>query len=259
MPGPISDVPAGSVVAAHDELDRLGARHFLDVRATARCMLANMRGAQRAGFAASVAERLVRHDEQRPAGERRRYAETWRPVLDAVWDALAGDRAAHRAAATGVARFYLSPNWLGRRHDDPLDTDDHAIMATVYAAECALHGCAEFAMWAGWRGFDVAAVRAAGDPAWPHRRRAGISPYAWELAHPTVQAELDQQLSDLELLALDGEGTDEGGPADGAPADGSPAPGAPAGHALAAGVGAGRQLLPPSVIYQLRTARPLHQ
>lgn len=199
MPGTVRN---GADSGTREELDQLGARHFLDVRATARCMLANMRGVERAAFAASVAERLVRHDEQAPAGERRPYLVTWRPVLAAVWGTLRGDRAAHRAAATGVARFYLSPNYLGRRHDDPLDADDHAIMATVYAAECALHGCLEFAAWAGWRGFDAATVRAAGDPAWPHRRPAGVSPYGWELAHPAVQAELDQQLSDLELLAL---------------------------------------------------------
>lgn len=198
MPGPDG--------TTRDELDQLGARHFLDVRATVRCLLANMSGAERAAFAASVAERLVRHDEQAPAGARRPYVATWRPVLDAAWGALSGDRAAYRATATGLARFYLSPNYLGRRHDDPLDADDHAIMATVYAAECVLHGCLEFATWAGWRGFDSAAIHAAGDPTWPHRRPAGITPYGWELAHPTVQAELDQQLSDLELLAEGGAG-----------------------------------------------------
>lgn len=241
MPDPVNDGTVGSGTlgsapaddATAEELDRLGARHFLDVRATARCMLANLPGTVRSAFAASVAERLLRHDEQLPAAERRRYVATWRPVLDAVWGALAGDRAAHRTAATGVARFYLSPSYLGRRHDDPLDTDDHAIMATVYAAECALHGCLEFATWAGWRGFDAAAVRAAGDPAWPHRRPAGASPYVWELAHPTVQAELDQQLSDLELLAVDD------------------------GRVRADGADAGQQL-PLLLLDQLRTARTGH-
>jgi hypothetical protein len=186
------------------ELDRLGLRHFLDVRVTVRRILETMRRPQRCAFATAVAERLLREYERAPARERRPHLPTWRPVVDATWRGLAGDAIAPREIAAAVARFYVSPDYHTRRHDDPADADDHTIMASFYAAECYLHGCLDFAAWAGWRGFDVATVRAAGDTAWPHRRPAEVSPYAWELAHPAVQAELDQQLLDLELLSLDG-------------------------------------------------------
>jgi len=190
--------------ATRAELDRLGLSHFLDVRATARRILESMRGPQRAAFAAAVAERLLRAEERLPPRERRPYVVTWRPVLDTVWRGLAGDALAPREVAAAVARFYMSPDYLGRRHDDPADAEDHAVMASFYAAECLLHGCLDFASWVGWRGFDAATLRAAGDTTWPHRRPAEVSPFTWELAHPTVQSELEQQLLDLELLSLEG-------------------------------------------------------
>lgn len=189
---------------ARTELDRLGARHFLDVRATARRILERMEPAERTAFAVAVADRMLREDERLPVRERPAYLATWRPTVDAVWRALAGEAVAAREIATAVARCYLGPSFCTRRHDDPADAADHAVMACLYAAECFLHGCLDFATWAGWRGFDAAAVRAAGDPVWPHRRPAEVSMYAWELAHPAVQAELDRQLADLELLAVDG-------------------------------------------------------
>lgn len=190
--------------ATRAELGRLGLSYFLDVRATARRILERTPGPARAAFAVAVAERLLREDEHLPPRERRPYAVTWRPVLDAVWRGLAGDALAPRRVAAAVARFYVSPEFHDRRHDDPADADDHGTMASFYAAECYLHGCLDFAAWAGWRGFDAATVRAAGDTAWPHRRLAEVSPYAWELAHPAIQSELDHQLLDLELLSLDG-------------------------------------------------------
>jgi hypothetical protein len=190
--------------ATRAELDRLGLSHFLDVRATARRMLEGMPGPQRAGFAAAVAERLLRAQERLPPRERLPYAQTWRPVLDTVWRGLGGDSHAPRQVAAALARFYVSPDYHDRRHDDPADAEDHGIMASFYASECYLHGCLDFAAWAGWRGFDGATVRAAGDNAWPHRRPAEVSPYAWELAHPCIQSELEQQLLDLELLSAEG-------------------------------------------------------
>jgi len=192
------------VEAIRAELDQLGARHFLDVRATARRMLERMPPVERTAFAAAAADRILREDERLPDRERPAYLADWRPTLDAVWRVLAGEAAALRQVATAIARCYLSPAFHTRRHDDPADAADHAVMASLYAAECALHGCVEFAAWAGWRSFDAAALQAAADPVWPHRRPTGVSLYAWELAHPAVQAELDQQLADLELLGVDG-------------------------------------------------------
>jgi hypothetical protein len=190
--------------ATRAELDRLGLSHFLDVRATARRILEHMPGPQRAAFAMAIAERLLREHERLPPRERPPYVATWRPVLDVIWRGLAGDPLAPRQIAAAVARFYVSPDYHDRRHDDPADAEDHAIMASFYAAGCYLHGCLDFATWAGWRGFDAATVRAAADTGWPHRRPAEVSAYAWELAHPAVQSELDRQLLDLERLSLDG-------------------------------------------------------
>lgn len=188
-----------------NELDQLGLKYFIDVRVTARRLLANMDQARRAAFAAAAAERLLREDQCRPPCDHRPYLTTWRPVLDTVWAGLAGDRDADRAVCRSVAHYYLHPAYQERRHDDPADAEDHAVMAVFYTAECYLHGCLEFATWTGWRAFDGATVRAAGDRDWPHRRPAGVSAYAWELAHPAVQAELDRQLEDLELLDAVGE------------------------------------------------------
>jgi hypothetical protein len=164
-----------------------------------------MRRPVRAAFAAAAAERLLREDEGLPASEHRAYLTTWRPVLDSVWAGLAGDEEACRAVCRAVAHYYLAPEYHERQHEDPADADANAIMASFYAAQCYLHGCLDFSAWAGWRAFDAAAVRAAHDRDWPHRRPPQVSAYSWELAHPAVQAELDRQLEDLELLGEAGE------------------------------------------------------
>lgn len=187
------------------ELDSMGLRYFLDVRATVRRMLEQMRGAQRTAFAAAVAERPLREDEQLPAPERLPQLAVWRPVLDAVWRCLAGDPGALREVELALGRYYLDPPRHGVGADDPGDAVAHAVRAALYTSECALHGCLEFATWAGWRGFDWATVHTAADAQWLRRRPAEISPYVWELAHPRLQAELDHQLADLEELAVSGE------------------------------------------------------
>lgn len=189
---------------ARDALDGLGLKHFLDVRCTVRRVLGGMDRWQRTAFAAAVTQRLLPGDG--PPGGEHPDISYWRPVVAAIWAGLAGEPAATGQVATAVGRFYLSPAFHGRGHDDPGDAADHAIMAACYTAECFVHGCLDFAAWAGWRGFDVAALHAAADVAWPHRRPPGVTAYAWELAHPQIQAELDLQLVDLELLAaVDGE------------------------------------------------------
>lgn len=190
---------------ARAELGELGLKYFVDVRTTARRLLESMRRPKRAAFAASAAERLLREDESLPASEHRAYLATWRPVLDTVWGGLAGDEEAGRGVCRAVAHYYLTPEYHERQHENPADADGNAIMAVFYSAECFLHGCLEFAAWAGWRAFDAATVRAASDRDWPHRRPPDISAYSWELAHPAVQAELDRQMEDLELLDEAGE------------------------------------------------------
>jgi len=188
-----------------DELDELGQRHFLDVRATVRSLLDGMPGRQRAAFAVAVAERLLAEHEGLPVTEQVPEVLQWRPALDSVWHCLRRDEpTGRRQVAEVVGAFYLSPIYLDRRHDNPGDRNDHATMAAFYAAACYLHGCLEFATWAGWRGFDVATLRAAGDQDWVHRRPVNTSSLAWELAHPAIQAELDRQLVDVELLGEQG-------------------------------------------------------
>ncbi len=187
------------------ELDEMGLRYFLDVRATVRRMLEQMRGEQRTAFAAAVAERLLREDEQRPVQERLPQLAGWRPVVDSVWRWLAGESGAAREVEVAVGRYYLDPDYPSAQPDDQSDAAAHAVRAALYTSECCLHGCLEFATWAGWRGFDWAAVWAAADPSWLPRRPAEVTPYVWELAHPRLQAELDQQLADLEELAVGGD------------------------------------------------------
>jgi hypothetical protein len=187
------------------ELGELGLKYFVDVRTTARRLLESMPRPVRAAFAAAAAERLLREDESLPASEHRAYLTTWRPVLDTVWSGLAGDEEASRGVCRAVAHYYLTPEYHERQHENPADADGNAIMAVFYSAECFLHGCLEFSGWAGWRAFDAAAVRAASDKDWPHRRPPDVSPYSWELAHPAVQSELDRQMEDLEILDEAGE------------------------------------------------------
>lgn len=189
---------------ARDELNRLGLLYFIDVRATSRQVLEELTRQQRAAFAASVAERLMREHQAAPPVGCSPHVRAWRTALDAVWRGLRREEHGADAACRAVGRFYHGSDGWTRRDGDPADADHHTVMAVLYACECYLHGCLEFAMWSGWRGFDVATVRAAHDEAWPHRRPADVSAYAWELAHPLVQAELGQQLADLELTADNG-------------------------------------------------------
>ncbi|GHJ48204.1 hypothetical protein Cs7R123_55460 [Catellatospora sp. TT07R-123] len=185
--------------AARAELDELGLKYFVDVRATARRMLEHLDRPCRTSFAAAVARRLFA-DAAQPEQDHPDVL-FWRPVLDAVEQGLAGKADATARVAQGLGRFYLSPDFTDRPYDDPTDRDANRVMAACYTAECYLHGSQEFAAWAGWRGFDTAALHAASDLMWPRRRPPEVTPYAWELAHPSVQAELDQQLADLEQLA----------------------------------------------------------
>jgi hypothetical protein len=185
---------------ARDELNHLGLLYFVDVRATARQLLDGMGRAQRTAFAATVAERLIReHHATDPVGATP-VVRAFRTGMDAVWRGLAHDDHAPEEVRLAVADFYHGRYPGDREREDPADASTHTMMAALYACECSIHGCLEFALWSGWRGFDVATVRTAHDRTWPHRRPAEISGYAWELAHPTVQSELGQQLEDLELI-----------------------------------------------------------
>lgn len=195
--------------AIREELDRLGLKHFLDVRATVRVLLDHLPGSRRAAFGASVAERLLREHESHPDNQRSAYVLQWRPALNVLWAALARpapDPADGAELAKAVGAFYLSPAFQERSHDNMADPADHAALAALYAAECYLHGGIDFAAWTGWRGFDAATVIAGADREWPHRRPPTTTMAAWELAHPAIQTELDEQLCALEVL---GDGSPE--------------------------------------------------
>jgi hypothetical protein len=185
---------------ARAELDELGAKFYLDVRATVRRVLENMPGHSRAAFAAAATERVLNGFRPRDAKDVAAFADAARPLLDLVWRGLAGAPGAEEQVVQSVGQFYQSRYLCTHRHDDPANMADHVAMTALYSAECYLHGCWEFAAWVGWRAFDVSAIRAAADDVWPHRRPGSITAYAWELAHPLVQAELERQLQDLELL-----------------------------------------------------------
>src|SRR5262245_27938761 len=75
--------------AIREELDGLGLKHFLDVRATVRVLLDHLPGSRRAAFGASVAERLLREHEAHPDNQRLPYVLQWRPALNVLWAALA--------------------------------------------------------------------------------------------------------------------------------------------------------------------------
>jgi hypothetical protein len=194
-------------------MDRLGLKHFLDVRTTVRVLLENLPGSRRAAFGAAVAERLIREHETQPDNERSAYVLQWRPAINVLWASLAlpkRDPTACAELAKAVGCFYLSPAYQEHNHDDVTDAADHASMAALYAAECYLHGGVDFATWAGWRGFDAATVLAGADREWPHRRPAEFLLEAWELGHPAIQMELEAQLDALELLGDESSGlTDE--------------------------------------------------
>ncbi|MQA25245.1 MAG: hypothetical protein GEU94_07200 [Micromonosporaceae bacterium] len=186
------------------ELDRLGMHHVADVQATEHRMLEALAAGERTAFAAAAAERLLRGHEARPPKERRAYPCAWRAMLDAVWSGLAGDPGAFREVSRLIAEFYLSPYHHDNGADGPDDATDDAVAATLYAAQCHLHGCVDFAMWSAACGYDAAAAVASADLSWSHRRPAELDPHTWQLAHPALQAELERQLEDLELLAEQG-------------------------------------------------------
>lgn len=186
---------------ARAELDELGAKHYLDVRATIRRMLEGLPGHSRAAFAAAATERIMHGSHPGEGRDVDALAESAGPLLDTIWSGLSGSPDADEEVCQALAHFYSSRYMCAHRHDDPASMADHVAMSALYTAECYLHGCWEFAARVGWRGFDAAAIRAAADDTWPHRRPVSVTVYAWELAHPLVQAELERQLADVEALS----------------------------------------------------------
>jgi hypothetical protein len=185
---------------AQEELARLGLLDSSTVQEEQRGLLDGMQYEQRTAFAASVAERLLGAHEALPAERQKPYTLGWRPLLDSIWRALAGNYQEFYEISAALARFYLSPQHHCEGQDGPDEANDDAVMATYYAAECFLHGCTDFAIWASISGTEAAFRLAEHDEAWLAQRPAGMSEFGWQLAHPAHQAELTRQLADLRLL-----------------------------------------------------------
>ncbi len=193
-----------------EQLRRRGVPYFADVAIEVEQRLEKLGPACRSAFAASCAERLLRAHEALPESMRKPFTLAWRPVLDAIWSGLMGGGADARAKVhDALERFYASPYNHRDGQDGPPDADEDAAAASIYAAECHLHGGASPAAWAAGRAVDAAFAVAEeelqldwnefeGDPA------ADPMPLAREAMHPTVQAELQRQLDDLSRLEREG-------------------------------------------------------
>lgn len=104
-------------------------------------------------YATAPAERLFRCYDARPEAERRSYSLTWRPVLQDVWDHLAGDDSAYARISRALGEFYLSP-YSNNGYDGPDDIDQDEAAATYYTANCVMHGIVDFAILSASRATD---------------------------------------------------------------------------------------------------------
>jgi hypothetical protein len=131
------------------ELDR-AQRH---ARETLQSLPAGSRWPAYALYAAAAAERLFRWYDARPEAERRSYSLTWRPVLQDVWDHLAGDRSAYARISRALGEFYLSP-YSNNGDDGPDDIDQDEAAAAYFTTSCVIHGIVDFALLAASRATD---------------------------------------------------------------------------------------------------------
>jgi hypothetical protein len=150
---------------------------------------------------------MQRHQE---LPEPRPFTLGWRPVLDVMWLGLEGLAAdADERVREALDAFHASPFYRDLGPDGPGDADENAAAASIYAAECYLSGdaraCGFAAARSGDWAFSVAQEELALDPndfVWAPD--AEPMPFARELMHPAVQAELRRKLSDLDLLEREG-------------------------------------------------------
>lgn len=134
---------------------------------------------------------LSRH-ERLPAAQQAEFTVGLRPLLEAAWDMACGDQTLFATIKQGLGEFYLSDYCHNDGEDAPDDADESAGAALLCAAEFAMRGCLEFAIWAGRRG-EEAATRATRDS--DEERAHDVD--EGDLVH----AELRRQISDLGVLA----------------------------------------------------------
>ncbi|MBB1245478.1 hypothetical protein GL263_18190 [Streptomyces durbertensis] len=170
---------------------------------------------ERTVFAAGVAERLMRRHESLPPEQRSPFTIGLRPLLDAVWEAALGDTAAFTAVKRGMGEYLLSDYFHNDGQDGPDDADEPAATAVLHAAASHLHGCADFAVWAGMRAVDAVAqhveyladladLAGPAGPADPADPSDGPGSQGASLLGDPEKApleELRRQLHDLDLVA----------------------------------------------------------
>jgi hypothetical protein len=173
--------------------------------------LAGMSGAARTAFAAAAAQRLAAAQLALPPAAHDQEVLAWRPALDAIWRGLAGD---HDSAEVprALARFYVrhqvsGPGALegGFLTVGGSEEGSAAITATYCAAQCYLHGCADFAIWAARVATEITDHLVEQDQVWWSYKPASVQAGEWHRTHPAVQSECARQLRDLRLLADHGE------------------------------------------------------
>ncbi len=182
------------------EAQRRGALTTADERRRWKHVLEGFSREQRTAFAAAAAESLMRSRESaRPQGD---YVLTWRSALDAVWRGLEGDANAFKQIASTLADFYRSPYFHDDGPDRPAEADDNAAASAYYAAECFIHGCLEFALWAAERAIDEVgeAIQWDEDRASDLRVIGPADAVRWEL-DPRMQEELHRHSARLDRLA----------------------------------------------------------
>jgi hypothetical protein len=195
---------AAGDVARPIVIDR-GLLYFADAHEAVRVRLEAVSAPGRRGFALACAERLMRRHEALPAVLQRPFTVSWRPVLDAMWDGLAGTRnAADEVVRPALEAFYAGPF----NHDDgqngPDDADEDAAAAAIYAAECFVTGDPVAAFNAAVRGSDAVGRTVSDlldDEAGPVLTpKESNQRFADELSHPIAQAELAWQLATLAMV-----------------------------------------------------------
>jgi hypothetical protein len=176
-----------------------------------RWRLAVLSGAARTAFAAAVAQRLAAAQLALPPAAHDQEMLAWRPTLDAIWRGLAGDHDGSEVLRA-LARFYVrhqvgGPGALagGFLTGGGSEEGSAAITATYYAAQCYLHGCADFAIWAARVATEITDYLVEQDQVWWSYKPASAQVGEWHRTHPVVQSECARQLRDLRLLADRGE------------------------------------------------------
>jgi hypothetical protein len=195
---------------AREQLRRRGLSYDGDILDHIEERLMRLAAEGRTAFAAACAERLLAAHAALPPTEQRPFTMEWRPVLDALWEALMGNSAADRRVRTALDRFHAGPYDHADGQDGPNDADEDAAAACILAAESHAAGEPEAAYGAAVRAIERA-YRVAED-----ELRLDSNDFEWDPAadppmplaresmHPAVQNELRRLQADLALIERDG-------------------------------------------------------